>query len=135
MTYIPATLRKLVFERAGGRCEYCGLPANAVYLAHEIDHIRAEKHGGKTIERNLCLSCYFCNYYKGSDLASIDPETDETELLFHPRLDRWSDHFVLDGAVIKPLTAKGRATARLLRFNDEERILEREILVKRGRYS
>lgn len=134
MTHIPAALRRLAFERAGGRCEYCLLPSGAAHLPHEIDHIRAEKHAGRTIAANLCLCCYYCNRFKGTDLASVDPETDEVELLFDPRRDVWTDHFMLDGALIKPLTPKGRATARLLHFNLPERILERDILIKQGRY-
>jgi len=51
------------------------------------------KHGGQTIEENLALCCALCNRYKGSDIASIDPETGLLTLLFHPRLDRWGKHF------------------------------------------
>ncbi len=57
MTYIPDELRRLITERASNRCEYC-LMSNDVYiLQHEIDHIYAEKHGGETVDENLCLSC------------------------------------------------------------------------------
>lgn len=39
--------------------------------------------------------------------------------LFHPRQDKWREHFVwsVDKVRIVPLTAVGRATANLLRFN------------------
>ena len=47
-TYISTALRKLVRERAGDRCEYCLMPEAATFAAHWIDHIVAEKHGGKT---------------------------------------------------------------------------------------
>jgi hypothetical protein len=48
--------------------------------------------------------------------------------LFNPRLDRWSDHFRLEGAVIEPLTDEGAATSRLLRLNTVERVAERRAL-------
>jgi hypothetical protein len=39
MTYIPEPLRRLVVERAGGRCEYCLLHEDDTFFTHEIDHI------------------------------------------------------------------------------------------------
>src|SRR5438046_2311361 len=73
--YIPVALRRLVRERAGERCEYCLMPEQLTLAAHWVDHIAAEKHGGRTEEANLALSCVLCNQHKGSDLTSIDPET------------------------------------------------------------
>jgi len=134
MSYIPEALRCLVYERAGGRCEYCLLHERYTIKRHEVDHIYAEKHGGETIESNLCLSCIDCNRYKGSDLASLDPLNAEIVPLFHPRRDQWSDHFRLDGANIEPLTAQGRTTVRLMHINDEDRINERAVLMSIKRY-
>jgi HNH endonuclease len=134
MTYIPDALRRLVRERGRNCCEYCLINEAYTIKRHEIDHIRAEKHLGETVEPNLCLSCHDCNRHKGTDLTTFDPETNENVSLFHPRLDRWSDHFKLDGAIIKPLTPQGRATVRLLSFNDDKRVLERELLIEQGRY-
>ena len=90
-------------------------------------HIIAEKHGGSADADNLALACSLCNMWKGSDLASIDDQTGLIEPLFHPRHDRWSDHFQLGGGRIEPHTAKGRATARLLRFNTPDRVEERTL--------
>lgn len=135
MTYIPAELRRFVEQRARGYCEYCGVPDNFGYLPHEVDHIYAEKHGGQTIESNLGLSCFFCNRYKGSDLASLDPIDGATVVrLFHPRRDTWSDHFQLVDARIEPRTDVGRVTVRLYHFNDTERITERVMLLIIGHY-
>jgi HNH endonuclease len=116
-------------------CEYC-LTAQADRTADfAIDHIIAEKHGGETDSNNLCLSCYWCNSYKGSDVASIDwSANEEVVQLFHPRRQAWADHFQLEGARIKPLTATGRVTVFLLRFNADERLEERELLLELGRY-
>jgi hypothetical protein len=43
--------------------------------------------------------------------------------LFNPRTQRWSDHFHMhDDGHIVPLTAVGRVTETLLRFNLPERL-------------
>lgn len=135
MTYISAVLRRLVYDRANGRCEYCLLAEKYTIKRHEADHIYAEKHGGATVDANLCLSCFDCNRYKGSDLCSIDESTGEIITLFHPRNDVWEDHFRLmkDGR-IEPLTARGRVTVKLLNFNTDERVEERRILIRLNRY-
>lgn len=131
-TYIAPDLRKLVYERADARCEYCLLPEVAVFAPHELDHIIARKHGGQSTAANLALSCSLCNRYKGSDLTSIDPKTGEIAPLFHPRQQNWSNHFRLEKAHIVPLTATGRVTVRLLQLNKSDRVAERELLVKAG---
>jgi HNH endonuclease len=131
-THIPAALRRLVRERAGGRCEYCRIPESVTLASHAIDHVISEKHGGPTEENNLALSCSICNGYKGSDIASVDPETGAVVVLFHPRRDNWADHFRLAGARIEPLTPVGRVTVRLLQLNHPDRIAERELLVAAG---
>jgi hypothetical protein len=112
-TYIPASLRCLVRERAQHRCEYCLIPESVSFSPHWIDHVVAEKHGGQTDAANLANSCVLCNQRKGSDLSSIDPQTGEIVRLFHPRCDRWTDHFRLSGGMIEPLTAIGRVTVAL----------------------
>jgi len=134
MTRISEELRQLVYDRAQGCCEYCLMPSQYAVKRHEVDHIRAEKHGGQTAPFNLCLSCFPCNRYKGSDLTSVDPLTDEVVLLFNPRQDKWANHFRFDGAKIEPMTATGRATVFLLRMNDEDVIDARRLLMRLGRY-
>jgi hypothetical protein len=134
MTYIPVALRRAVYERAGGRCEYCRLHEDDSYMPHEVDHIYAEKHGGETVADNLCLCCVICNRHKGSDLASLDPLTGEVAALFHPRKDKWTDHFRLNGAIVEPLTAQGRVTVQLLQMNKRERLTERQLLIVLGRF-
>ncbi|MDJ0676500.1 MAG: HNH endonuclease signature motif containing protein [Calothrix sp. MO_167.B42] len=127
-TYIPAALRRLVEERANYRCEYCLLPNKVSFFPHEIDHIIAEKHGGKTDEDNLAFTCWRCNRHKGTDLGSFDLHTREFSFLFHPRQQKWSDHFAFEEAVIVGLTNEGRTTAKLLQFNSDERLAERKRL-------
>lgn len=131
-SYITAALRHQVHHRADACCEYCLIPELAVLVAHEIDHVIAEKHGGQTVLDNLALACTSCNKYKGSDLASIDPFDGEMMRLFQPRRDRWDEHFRLSGGEILPLTAIGRVTVRLLQFNRSERIAIRQVLAEAG---
>ncbi len=132
--YVPAALRRQVRERAGERCEYCLIPEAAVLAAHEIDHIIPEKHGRTTDEGNLAFSCALCNKFKGSDLASVDPETGDIVSLYHPRKDRWAEHFQLRAAELVPLTPTGRATIRGLRLNDSARVEERRLLTMARMY-
>ncbi len=73
---------------------------------HEVDHVYAEKHGGDSTEANLCLSCFECNRYKGSDLCSLDTITGEIVSLYHPRRHRWTEHFRLENGVIHALTPR-----------------------------
>lgn len=120
---VSAALRREVRERAGERCEYCLLAESQSFFPHEPDHLIAQKHGGKTVLVNLALACFDCNRFKGSDIASIDVVTGEMARLFNPRTQRWSDHFHMqeDGHIV-PLTAVGRVTETLLRFNLPERL-------------
>jgi hypothetical protein len=79
---------------------------------------------------NLALSCSFCNQAKGSDIASIDPESGDTVRLYNPRIDDWADHFLFEvkSGVIQPLTAIGRVTVKLLRVNRAEYLPVRKII-------
>jgi 5-methylcytosine-specific restriction endonuclease McrA len=133
-TYIPAELRRQVRERAHYCCEYCLISEGFDFYTYEVDHIVAEKHRGTTSLENLCLSCFECNHFKGSDLGSVDVETDTVVPLFHPRRMRWEDHFRLEDGVIVPLSPEGRVTEFLLRFNNTERVDERQQLIQEGRY-
>ena len=125
MAEVSAADRALVRERALGRCEYCRLPESLGFVEHQIDHIIAIKHGGSSDPGNLALSCTLCNRYKGSDIASIDPDTALIASLFHPRHQCWDQHFQLSSGQILGLTPHGKATARLLQFNRADRLGER----------
>ena len=131
-SHIPSELRRQVYDRAGGRCEYCGVSEADTLLCHQVDHVIAEKHGGATEADNLALCCQQCNSRKGSDIASLDPESGLLVPLFHPRTDRWSEHFRFHDGWLLPQTPAVRATARLLRLNDPRRISERRCLLNPG---
>jgi len=133
---LTAQRRARVRRRAQQACEYCRLPQRASILPHQIDHIIAQQHLGADEESNLCLCCLRCNLKKGPNIASIDPEVgsaDNIVALFHPRKQHWQDHFRLreDGRIVGT-TPEGRATARLLDFNAEDRLQLRRVLMRQG---
>jgi HNH endonuclease len=129
-SHVPAELRRQVRTRAGECCEYCRIPESASFATHQVDHVIAEKHGGETVADNLAMSCALCNSRKGSDLASIDADTGLLIPLFHPRNDRWAEHFrFVSGGMVQALTPIGRVTARLLQFNHPDRVAERSLLI------
>ncbi|MBK8040862.1 MAG: HNH endonuclease [Verrucomicrobiaceae bacterium] len=124
---IAAELRRKVAARAGRRCEYCLIHEDDCFWGCEIDHIFSEKHGGTTSLANLAFCCAFCNRHKGADISTLDARK-RLIPLFHPRRDRWQEHFRFRGVEIIGVTALGRATAKLLRFNDPARLEEREAM-------
>src|SRR5580700_10733805 len=113
-----AALRRLVEERAGQRCEYCRLHHDFQTLSpFHVEHIITRQHGGTDSPENLALACHRCNLHKGPNLTGIDPQTSELTRLYHPRQDRWTDHFQLRQAIIIGRTSLGRTTAALLQMN------------------
>jgi hypothetical protein len=134
-TYIGAELRRQVIARAEGLCEYCLIHEADTFFGCQVDHIISEKHGGATEAQNLAYACLFCNRHKGSDVGSVLLDGSFSRF-FNPRTDRWTEHFALgaDGITIEPRTEIGAVTARILGFNAEERLLEREALRAVGRY-
>ena len=133
-TYVPASIRREVIERAGDRCEYCHFPQRVALLAFEMEHVISEKHGGITALENLALACPYCNRAKGTDLGSIDPETNRLVPFFNPRTQNWQEHFALSGVALMPLTAEGRVTVLILQLNHPDRLQERERLIAIGQY-
>ena len=131
---ISDELRRLVASRAGYLCEYCLIHEDDTYFGCEVDHIISLKHGGQTEAVNLAYSCLICNRRKDTDLGSVLEAGGVIIRFFNPRSDFWKEHFRLDGAIIRPLSEIGEVTARILGFNTPERILERETLIKVGRY-
>jgi len=130
---ISDPLRLLVRSRADSLCEYCLIHEDDCLFILQVDHIISVKHGGAAELDNLALACIFCNRQKGSDVGTMLASRNFVRFL-NPRIDSWSAHFRLAGAMIEPLTAVGEATARILRFNDSERAAEREELIAQGRY-
>jgi HNH endonuclease len=133
-TYLSATLRQLVSQRASGACEYCRIHQTFSIYSHEIDHVIALKHGGESTDDNLVLACLPCNRHKGSDLTSIDPIAGVITPLFNPRTQIWSEHFQLEGGFIVGINAVGRTTIFLLQMNETSRLQLRQALSVQGLY-
>jgi hypothetical protein len=131
---MDAALTRLVWQRAKGRCEYCQMSQAADDASFEIDHIISRKHHGPTVASNLCLSCYYCNSFKGSDLTSVDTVTRKITPLFNPRRHKWSKHFRWEGPYLVGRTAIGRVTVALFHINDEYRVRLRETLIAEGAF-
>ena len=129
---MDAALIRLVWQRAGERCEYCRIAQAFDEITFEIDHIIARKHGGPTTEGNLALSCFWCNSAKGSNIAGRDRHTRKLTSLFHPRRHKWSRHFRWDGPLLVGKTPIGRATIAVLNINDPFRVELREELLAEG---
>ena len=127
--------RQYVRERAQNCCEYCRIPEAGRVSKFHIDHIIAQKHGGTDENDNLCLACYKCNGYKGSNIAAFDPDTGEASKLFNPREQVWTEHFKInDDATITGLTPEGRTTLLVLRINDYVRVKPRYLAMQVGNY-
>ena len=101
-------------------------------MPFQVDHIIAEKHFGLTTESNLAWSCYYCNSYKGPNLSGWDSQTDEVVRLFHPRRDRWPDHFEWNGPVLTGRTNIGKVTIIVLNINHPDAVAVRAQFLSLG---
>jgi hypothetical protein len=129
---VDASLIRLVWRRAGDRCEYCQVPQVGDYDPFEVDHIIARKHFGPTAAGNLALACLHCNAYKGANIAGRDPKTRKLTPLFNPRRHKWERHFRWRGGTLLGRTAIGRVTIAVLNMNDPFRVELREQLIEEG---
>ncbi len=124
------SLGRLVWVRALGCCEYCGMPQEFDRIPFEIDHVIARKRGGLTVADNLALACFLCNNRKGPNLSGIDPASGKTVELFNPRRQRWKRHFAWQGPLTFGTTQAGRATSAVLELNLPVRVeLRRELML------
>lgn len=130
--------REYVEARASGVCEYCRLLQAATGVTFHIEHLRPRSRGGRTLLKNLALSCPGCNLAKAQRTTGLD-DRGQTQPLFNPRdydpwLLGWHLHFILERAtgMILPRTATGEATVRTLRMNDARRLFARRLQIAAG---
>jgi len=126
------SLKRRVWKRANGICEYCRMPSDLYLAPYQIDHIVAEQHGGRTTLSNLALACFHCNLRKGPNIAGKDPATGKTIRLFNPRKDQWGVHFRWHGARLIGRTGIGRTTIHVLDINHRAYVLVRKALILAG---
>ena len=87
-----------ILSRATG-----GVPSLLSHRTHRRQAARWTDPGGLTQLDNLALACWHCNLKKGPNLTGIDPETGQIAALFHPRKDKWADHFTMGEGKLLPL--------------------------------
>lgn len=118
---VSARQKAAVARRARDLCEYCRSPSAYSPQAFSVEHIVPRAEGGPTQGDNLALACQGCNNHKFTKTAAPDPMTGETVPLFHPRRQRWRDHFAWseDFTLVVGLTPTGRATVEALHLNRE----------------
>ncbi|HLK56764.1 MAG TPA: HNH endonuclease signature motif containing protein [Chthonomonadaceae bacterium] len=116
-------------KRAGGRCEYCQAPQHVCGYHFHLEHIVPVALGGSDAEDNRALACASCNLAKSDRVSGVDPLTGEEVALFHPRVQKWQEHFrwAEDQRTLIGLTATGRATIVALVMNSELRQAAREL--------
>ena len=133
---ITNKLRQLVAERAKGRCEYCLSQAQFSPQPFSIEHIHPRSLGGSTELANLALACAGCNGHKYNKTFAFDPMTNEVMALFHPRLQKWSEHFTWNEEYtdIIGITPIGRATVEALQLNRSALQNLRAILYSVGKH-
>ena len=101
-------------ESAGHRCENYRAPEAIFNLPFEVEHIVPTSRGGPDDESNQAIACPACNLYKSDQQRGMDQATRELVRLFHPRLDRWDEHFRVESedGVIQGLTPWAASPSR-----------------------
>lgn len=133
MASVSAVTRRRVSALASGRCEYCRLPESYSPSPFAVDHILPRSRAGDDEIENLALACFGCNGAKYNKTTAIDPATGTSVPLFHPRQQRWSDHFTWseDTLRVLGLSEIGRATVAALHLNREGALNLRDALHSR----
>lgn len=133
---VTAAQRRAVAKRARGCCEYCRSQTSFSTQTLSVEHIVPRHKDGATTLDNLALACQGCNGYKHIRTEAQDPVNQELVSLFHPRNQRWRDHFAWDHDCLRiiGLTATGRATVRALRLNRDSLVNLRRVLYAIGEH-
>jgi len=99
-----------------------------------VEHIEPRSKAGTNLEENLAFACQGCNNHKYTKTHHPDPATSVPASLFHPRRDRWRDHFRWndDYSLLVGLTPTGRATVDALRLNRPGLVNLRQLLYAAG---
>jgi hypothetical protein len=133
---IPKAIRRLVRERANGRCEYCQHPDKYDPSPFVCDHVTPFVIGAGNTLSELAWACAGCNNHKYNKTHALDPQTGRLVPLFNPRRQKWSRHFTWssDSLMIVAHTATGRATIEALHLNRAELINVRRLMVIAGEH-
>ena len=131
---VPIALRREVADRARGLCEYCRSQMIYALQSFSVEHITPVYEGGNNSLDNLAYACQGCNAHKHTKTKGIDPVSDAPVQLYHPRLQRWNEHFAWsdDASIIIGLTPTGRATVEALHLNRPTVVNLRRALYRLG---
>ena len=123
-------VRSTVFSRAQGCCEYCFSQHRFSPDPFSIEHILPKSKGGSNKLDNLALACQGCNNRKYTHVEGIDPVSGGVVDLYHPRQNRWVEHFRWneDFSLIIGISPVGRATVEKLKLNRKGVVNLRKIL-------
>ena len=133
---VTAEQRRAVAERAGFCCEYCLSQLRFSVDSFSVEHIVPRSRCGDDDLGNLGLACQRCNNHKFTATESPDPLTGEFVPLFHPRHQRWQDHFAWSSGylLIRGVSPTGRATVERLKLNQPSLVNLRRVLLAAGEH-
>jgi hypothetical protein len=128
--YLSQETKESVRKRAHNLCEYCLAIGDYAFHPFSVDHILPISEGGTNDLSNLALACQHCNNCKYNKRTGFDPLNQIEAELFHPRNDKWADHFMWneDESFVIGISPKGRATVYRLKTNREEAVNLRKAL-------
>ncbi len=133
---VVAAVREGVIRRARNHCEYCRCPQEYSPDPFAVEHIIPRASGGTDDPENLALSCMGCNGHKFTKRSAPDPINGRVVALFHPRRERWGDHFGWNEGFTRAigLTSTGRATVSALQMNRPGVVNLRRVLAADGKH-
>lgn len=128
--------KALVRTRARGICEYCQMPEDFETDTFEMEHIIPLVRNGTNDLDNIAFSCSGCNNRKGISIEGIDSQTSLVAPLFHPRLQRWEEHFTwsVNNLMLIGISPTGRTTIEMLQLNRTGCINLRRALIAIGEH-
>jgi 5-methylcytosine-specific restriction endonuclease McrA len=122
-------------RRARSRCEYCRMRGWPLTVDHVIPRAAwlqpLPPDFPPDDPDNLAVACYECNIVgKRARTRGVDPLSGAEVDLFHPRRQRWRDHFAwsADFFILKGKTPTGWATIEVLRLNGPRYRAQRRLL-------
>ncbi|MBV9389593.1 MAG: HNH endonuclease [Chroococcidiopsidaceae cyanobacterium CP_BM_ER_R8_30] len=122
----------VVADRATHRCEYCHAPEFVFNFPFEVEHIIPLYRQGADDESNLALACRSCNLRKGTRISGINSNSNTKIRFFHPRQDRWNEHFQVDveSGMVVGITSIGRVTVKCLEMNSFSQVAARQLWIR-----
>ena len=134
--YLSKEEKLAIIERAESLCEYCLTPVEYSAQPFVFEHIIPVSLNGKTTPNNLAFACGGCNGHKYNKIEAIDPVEKISVPLFHPRKQKWLEHFSWDEDYkqVIGLTSVGRVTINTLKLNRIGIVNIRELLCLVGKH-